>query len=386
MIRLASTFSFQRFLAFFSKGNAVRSPFEVKLASIVFSSKRPDYYRYLAELLVATKGSKSLVDIFLADVDRYKNSARGVLCAHWAQQFKNSGGSLVQTFQGTLPAGDVAVLRATQEGGGSSFDGALRDLADNAELMAKAKAIMAGLMITSLFTLATTLSIVIMIPSFTLPKIIENFDMMPVDHYPPSAKSLISFAGYIGDYWLILILGGSALLALIVWSLSNLVGRFRPAFDKYGLVWGLYRDFQSIQFMSLLAAMIRKRGNETVSLQFAIGAQLFGASRWKRYHLTKMLGMMTEHGDYSSAIFGTGIMSKQAHWYVADLIESRGMENGLQYVRQRLEENVLKKIRIQGIVLSWSLMILSLVVSGGLMLWHVQVVDDIRRAMTLYLT
>lgn len=361
--------------------------FDEKIAAMLFASKRPDYYLYLADLIEGTLGRTSLIDIFENDAARYGNSARGKLSALWARQFDQGGGSLARTFAGTLPDEDVVVLDTLQRAGGEgALQAALRDLALNSELVAKAKSIVIITMFASLVCLSMVLAMVIAMPLFTVPKIADAFSMLPASFYPTKAVSLFAFADFIKANWLVVVLGFVGAIAACGWSMSNITGRVRTFLDKYGIAWGLYRDLQSIKFLSFLAAMLQKRGNSFVGLRDAIEMQLVGASRWKRYHVALMLDMIDHEGKTGKELFETGIMDQTMQWYIADLIEARGIEEALQSVRERLKDRVIKRISVQSSVLAWTLMIVSIFLTSYLMFWHLTVIDDMRKALGLYLS
>lgn len=359
---------------------------DAKIASILFASKRGDYYTYLADTIAGTRGRKSLIDIFQSDVERYGNSARGKLSAHWIKQFKSGGGSLQRTFAGTLPDEDVAVLDTLLKSGGEkALDGALRDLAENSELISKARILMVTTTLTSIACLVVTTAMVIIVPTYTVPKVIEAFSMLPLDHYPGSARDLVEFASYVDHYKGIIITVIIFLVSLVMLSLSRLTGKTRLFFDKYGLVWGIYRDFQSIRFLSTLAALVRESEKTAVNLKPALEMQLVGASRWKRYHLSRILAMVLR-GNVGPEIFTTGIMDKTMQWYIADLVQSLGLSEALLYVKMRLKDRILKKIGRQSSFLSWLIMGFSLSVSIYLLGWNMSAIDDLRRSLQMYLS
>jgi hypothetical protein len=358
---------------------------DAKIASIIFAGKRADYYLFLADTISGTRGRKSLVDIFMSDVERYGSSARGKLSLHWAKQYKAGGGSLQQTFGGTLPSDDVAVLHTLlRNGGEKALENALRDLAENSALMSRARMIMFVTTLAGLVCLAMTLGMFIAMPSYTVPKIIDAFSMLPLDEYPTSAKSLVGLANFVKDSSIMLVMIAVGVVALIWWSLSYVTGKPRHYLDKYGFVWGLYRDFQSIRFLSTLAALVRESDNTAVNLKPALEMQVSGSSRWKKYHLNKILSYV-RRGKVGPEIFTTGIMDQTMQWYIADLIESRGFSDALQYVKERLKDRVLKRITVQSLVVAWVLLLSSLAVSAYLLAWHYSAIDDLRRSLQLYL-
>lgn len=358
---------------------------DAKIASIIFAGKRSDYYMFLADTISGTRGRKSLVDIFMSDVERYGSSARGKLSLHWAKQYRAGGGSLQLTFAGTLPSDDVAVLHTLLRNGGErALENALRDLSENSALMSKARMIMLFTTLAGLVCLSMTLGMFIAMPSYTVPKIVDAFSMLPLSEYPKSAASLVALADFVKDSSVMLVMAAVAIVSVVTWSLSYVTGKPREYLDKYGFVWGLYRDFQSIRFLSTLAALVRESDNTAVNLKPALIMQIHGASRWKKYHLNKILEYVGR-GKVGPEIFTTGIMDQTMQWYISDLIESRGFSDALQYVKERLKDRVLKRITVQSLVVAWVLLLSSLAVSAYLLAWHYSAIDDLRRSLQLYL-
>lgn len=359
---------------------------DAKIAAFIFAGNRSDYYLYLADTIAGTLGRKSLVNIFDSDVVRYGKSARGKLSQHWSKQYTDGGGSLQKTFAGTLPDEDVAVLDTLLRSGGErALENALRDLAENSELLSKARMIIFVTMLASLVCLGMTMITVIAMPIYTVPKITEAFSMLPYEFYPKNAKDLVGFAEFVKSSTSMIVMVTVAVVAVIMWSLSFVTGKSRLYFDKYGVFWALYRDFQNIRFLSTLAALVREGDKTALNLKLAIEMQLKGASRWKKYHLDQILSYVSR-GRVGPEIFTTGIMDQKMQWYIADLVESRGLSEALQVVKERLKDRVLKRITKQAAILAWSLMISAILVSGYLMMWHMTVIDDLRRALQMFLS
>lgn len=370
---------------FTNRDDSQALPFDIRIAAFLFSSKRADYYRYLADMIEGTKGRLSLRDIFLGDADRYGSTARGKLSLHWANRF-DEGGSLDHTFSGTLPKQDVAVMDTLQrQSAEGALEEGLRDLAANTGLIGSARTIILTTMAAALVCLGLVLALVIVMPAVTVPKIFDAFSMLPPSEYPEAAQGLLDFSVFIGEKWLWLTLAVTGFVVACIWSLSNLTGPVRLFFDRYLIIWGIARDFESIRFLSNLAAVLRKRGNTVYGLREAISMQLAGASRWRRHHVNRMLEIV-DGGDSSIEIFQTGMLDRETSWYISDLIQARGLEDALQFVRDRLEGKVLARIRVQSVLLSWTLMMLALGGSGYLMFWHMIAIDDLRLALQQYLS
>ncbi|MDH4602340.1 hypothetical protein JW321_06200 [Pseudomonas syringae pv. papulans] len=356
-----------------------------KLRSILFSSKRSDYYLYIADIIKSTKGQLNFKQIFINDAARYKGKSRGHLSAHWYQQFNSSGGNLKQTFSGTLPQEDVELLDALQRLGGlNALEGGFSDLAHNSGVVNKARTQLIATTFAAFAAMMVVVALVLIIPPFTVPTIRNSFSMIPDEDLPASARRLFGFSDFIDAYWFLIFATAVGIMGLCYWSFSNMTGKLRIFFDKYGFAWSMYRDFQSLRFITSLGSMTKPRGNVTMGLLDAIKLQLRGASRWKRYHVNQMVAMV-QGGNASSDIFATGMVDVETYFYLDDLTRSRGFDDALQYVRTRIESRVLKRIQVQSQILSWVLMMTAISVSSYIMLWHYQVIEDLRMSMQMLL-
>lgn len=359
---------------------------EIKLNALLFAGKRPDYYRFLADLLKGTKGKRSLMDIFTSDAERYGSTARGKLSAHWAKMFDQGGGSLKHTFTGTLPQQDAEAMHALLRAGGeNALELALRDLADSSQVQRKALDIILATCISALFAMGILVTFVLMYPIYIVPEIMSAFTMLPHDLYPSSAVSMLKYTKFISDYWPMILVLGVGFVSLCAWSFPNLTGKVRIAFDKYGFLWSIHRDFESIRFLSFLATMLSGVGSSHIVLRDALEMQLKGASRWKRHHVQLMVERV-ESGQVGPFVFSTGFLERSMDFYLADLIDANGLENALKQVKERLSEDVLRRISRQSVFISWVIILSVLFATTVLMLWQAMVVDDMRKALQLFVS
>ena len=353
--------------------------------AIYFAPKRADYYRYLADMIKDTKGRSTLKEIFSQDAVRYDKSVRGLLSAHWADRF-DQGGWLAHTFDGTIPAEDVAFLVTLQQAGGiGALEGGFRDLANNTALVNKARSVAIMTTIASVISLGLLISLVFAMPVFTVPKIEEAFTMLPPDQYPAPAANLFAFSAFVSKYWMGISAGLATFAGSCWYSLSHLTGRPRDFLNRYGVIWGMYRDFQSIRFLSGLASIVRKRGNGSNLLREAIEMQSAGASPWKKDQVKSMLKII-DGGHVGAKVFSTGILEPEMEWFLSDMIRSRGMDEGLQFVRTRLEERVINRIEKKSVIFSWILMLGTIGAAAYLMFWHFEAIDSMKSALQTYIS
>lgn len=375
--------AFQRAITFIEDRRRSGITLELKIASFLYARHLGDYYRFLADVIQATQGRKSLLSVFTTDGERYGNSSRGKLSTHWAKEF-GEGGRLGRAFAGTLPDEDVAMISTLQATGDeNALQHGLRDLAKNKALIAKAKSIILITMATAFIGLIVVIVSVMILPFVVVPQLVDNFSMLPIERYPSVARSLISFSDFVESFWIWLSIAVIVFFWVCKWSLSSTTGKFRLILDKYGIAWGVYRDFQSMRFLSNVSSMVEKNG-AAKGLREAIELQLNGASHWKQYHITKMLALI-DIGNVGPDVFCTGMLSKEMQFTMTDLIESRGIEGALSFVKLRLEDRALGKLSFQANVLSAVLMFICLSVSTYLMVWQLAAMNGLVDSLKMYI-
>ncbi|WMD23144.1 hypothetical protein RAS12_12425 [Achromobacter seleniivolatilans] len=345
-----------------------------------FRSRRADYYEYLADLVEGTQGRKSLRDIFEDDARRYgPGTVRGRLSRHWALSYLEAGGDLGGAWASTLPARDCLLLACVQEEGGD-LPAALKDIARAVRLAADARMAVMTAAATGMVAALVAFALLCAIPFFSVPRLQSVFQTVPAEDYGRLTQGLFALAGYVRE-WLVLWLVSTVGLALLgQWSLANLTGPWRDRLDSW-LIWRLYRDFQAIQFLSLLAVLVREHGAADTRLRRALSVQCRGAQPWLRGHLQTMLDR-TDAGVAGPELFNTGLLDAETWWFMADMMDASGLETGLARVRLRVEERLLVRVLRQASTLRWTLLIASLATVLGITLWHYGVINELRQSLT----
>lgn len=96
---------------------------------------RADYYIYLGDLLGVFEGRRSLSDVFADDACRYGPATpRGRLAALWCILLEESGGDLAQTWAGSFPTADLALIALAQGAEPRALAGALTSLGETSWL------------------------------------------------------------------------------------------------------------------------------------------------------------------------------------------------------------------------------------------------------------
>lgn len=332
-----------------------------------FASSRADYYRYLARIIEATKGRKSLRRIFLDDAARYGNRPRGVLSAHWADRFDESG-DLVHTFSGTLPSTDVAVIGALQRSGGGALELGLHDLASITTLIGRLRQSMRSVAGVGLVALLLLVGVLAAIPLFTVPELRNAFADVPAELYRANTRTLFGFADWLANYWLPVAGVLVGLVACVGWSFQNLTGPLRAQLDRVA-VWRLYRYAVAIQFLATLATLLRRRGNVSTRLREGILMLRPGASPYLANHLDSMLERVDD-SRIGAETFKTGLLDADTQYFLEDMIDSSGLDDGLQQTRTQLESHTIHVVLKQAQILRWSLLLGAVAALLGIFFWH----------------
>ena len=316
-------------------------------AAVAFRKSRYDYYLYLGQLLRDSRGKSTMVDIFWKDVERFGSKPRGVLARHWSEQHQD-GADLLTTWTGTIPEQDLMVIGAAVRAGGA---GAIEDALDDAARLAKrgedSKSQFLSTIVVGFVALGLAAGVIAGAPLFFLPLMQKSFSFVPLDMWGPRGLALIAFSKFISTWGPVV---AAALVGLIVAgfiALPRWTGPMRAKLDLFFLPYRLYRDARAAEFLATLAAVLKKRGN--VSLNMREGLELIrsGAGIWLADHCSRMLDVLSEPGAHNDAdVLDSGLLSKDSVYYVADMMEALGPDEGLQVAGLRIEtqiENAIAK-------------------------------------------
>lgn len=348
-----------------------------------FKAVRADYYDYLAALLTETRSGQTLREIFAQDAIRHgRTTVRGRLSAHWLHAYQSSGGDLYATWQHAFPRDELVLIRSAQASGNEALLRTLAELGSACRVIGNLRRIFVGTLWSAVLAMLLLSAMLIAVPSWTAPRLVQAFSALPPDYYGKLMLSLLRLAGFVDRYWFLALAFGIAAWAWLLWSLPNLTGPLRTCLDRYGC-WRLYRQVQALRLLSLLSVLIGKSALQTTRLRSALGALSVGASPWVAACLAK-IRMRIDAGQPPTASFDTGLLDREQFWFLTDMIAANGLHRGLALAAQRLGTGVLLIARRQALVLRWSFLLGALFCLLGLGLWHYAVIDELRVALMLF--
>lgn len=350
-----------------------------------FQGQRIDYYDYLAALLFGLDGLRTLKDIFLQDAMRYgRTSLRGRLSQTWLTLYQRAGGDLYATWQGHFPRSELAMIRAAQSLGNQALVTTLDELSRVLQLLQDAGRILSGMLWPAVLALCVAMVVSLAVPWFTLPRLMDTFSMVPPEYYGLLTSRLVRFSSFIEQYFLASLAAVLGCAGLIIWSLPHASGPIRRRLD-YVLWWDAYRNFNALRFLAFLHIALGDDTHGAIQLRSALLRLRTGSSEWLGSHIDQMLGRL-EHGIAGPDTFDTGLLSRQQFWFLSDVILARGIRTGLLLSRDRIQKQVLRDVARQATVMRWGVLLICVAYLLFLMLWHYAVIDELRRALTFYIS
>lgn len=374
------SFSFNTPLPWLFKG---LTRVQLKYAAWQFKEHRADYYDYLSDLISATAGTKTLLNIFQDDARRFTSrSVRGLLSHSWALRFPKTGGDLFSTWHGSLPVEDLVAIQAAQYAGAGALIQTLRQLSAVVRVTDTARQAFVQTILTGVLSLVVAVTAVMLIPFFTAQRLAQAFSALPAEYFGPVTLSLFRTSDWLNDYWSLLVIFIISGLWACMWSLPNLNGSLRVFLDRWG-IWRLYRIVQAVRFLSLLAVLLQPRGNVGARLREALRIQRSGASPWMSLHVDTMLSRIDAGFEAVDAL-DTGLVDEQTWWYFVDMVHTLGLDAGLQRTCARLSAHTVGKLARQAVVIRWILLLCSVSIVLGIAFWHFRVFEELRQGLSLY--
>ncbi len=355
----------------------------LRYAAWQFKAQRADYFDYLSDLISATAGTKTLLNIFQDDAKRYSTSSvRGRLSANWAERFPKVGGDLFSTWYASFPLEDLVAIQAAQYAGAGALIQTLRQLSTVVKVVDAARQAFLQTILVGLLSVCVALTSLMLIPFFTAERLALAFASLPAEYFGAVTQSLFRTSEYLRQFWWVLALFVVAGVLGCAWSLPNLTGRVRKVLDRWG-IWRLYRVVQAVRFLSLLAVLLQPRGNISARLKEALLIQRLGAAPWLGLHVETMLARIDAGFEVIDAL-DTGLIDAQTWWYFTDMVRTLGLDAGLQRTCERLSVYTVGKLSRQAMMIRWALLLCSLSVVLGIGFWHFRVFEELRQGLSLY--
>lgn len=348
-----------------------------------FRPQRGDYYRYLADLIDGTNGSKTLFNIFQDDARRIgSRHCRGALSDIWVKRYPLSGGDLFATWFGSFPLDDLIAIQNAQDMGANALVATFRKLAEVSGMLDRAKSTFLQTALVGFVAVFVAIGALMSIPMYTADHLAKVFSAVPTELFGPWTNGLQSCAALLRAMWLFVLLSVLLLVGVTLWSLPNWIGAARRQLDNWG-VWLFYRRVHSIRFLSLLGVVLNRHGNASTRLRHALLLQSRHINPWLASHLRSMVQQLDRGASVTEAL-DSGLIDTEIWWYFVDMVCTFGLDKALERTCERLGATSLQSIHRQAMFLRWTLLLFALAVVLAVLFWHFRVFDELRHALSIH--
>lgn len=176
------------------------------------------------------------------------------------------------------------------------------------------------------------------VPAFT--------GMLPLERWPPSAKTLYNIS-YFFYHYLFIILG---VLGAIGFVIMASMGRWtrppRAMFDRLP-PWTIYKSYQGSSFLIGLASLMQA-GIPTYD---ALKMMHRNASPWMRNHLEKMMSSIKVGGSNPGKSLDTGLLDNETAGDVQDYSRLGSFQDAIYRMGQRSLANGVKSIEAKMVII-----------------------------------
>jgi len=361
-------------------------PFKVGQAAKKFYRQRSDYYIYMSSILKSSGGSIKLLQLFENDIQRYEGEARGILCGYWYDIYSSNGGNLADTFQGTFPDDEVAIIRVAQDAGGEALLIALEDVSRMAKLSDTVRRESLGTLMAGLVALLLAVSMLTAFPVFSINAISGAYDFLPLEFWGKNGKSLYAYSKWIESYIIYIGIVIMLVVVYLYWSIANLISPVREWLDGNIVLYRVIRDLKGAMFLATMSTLTRKRGGVMFTLKQSLETFAESArSPWLKWRINQVIDGADSTGAIGVKAFDTGFISREMFFFLEDMQKAKGFSEGFEETGKYVESSILASIIKRMVFYRWALLLVSLVVTLGMFVWQFQVIYEMRGAMSNYL-
>lgn len=361
-------------------------PFAIRNAASGFHRHRADYYSYVASILRSSGGSMKFMQLFENDIERFKGMPRGKLCEFWLGRYASNGANLAETWQGTLPDDEVAIVRVAQDAGGDALIVAVDDLARMAKLTDEVKRQTMMTLFAAILGVGIAMGMLTAFPVFSVAKMQDTYSFLPVEHWGRNGKKLLDYAAFVESNVVYFIAAIIMLVSYVHWTFDNLIHRTREWLDEHVVLYRTLRDLKGALFLATMSTLTKRRGNTMFTLKQSLEIFVESArTPWMKWRIEQVIDGADATGAIDIKAFNTGFLSRDMYYFLEDMDKAKGFAEGLEetgkYVESTILQNILKRMNFY----RWLLLMSSLIIAFAMFGWQFNVLYEMRGAMSNYL-
>lgn len=361
-------------------------PRKVKTAASRFAKVRADYYAYVASLLTSSAGSVKFMQLFENDAVRYAGKPRGILSEYWYETYSNNGGNLADTFAGTLPDDEIAILQVAQNAGGSAVVTAFHDIARMGKLSDAVKKESLGTLLAGLIGISIAIAMLTAFPIFSVKTLKSAYDFLPLEYWGTKGRSLVAYSEWVKRNFIYVLIVVGLITYYIKWTIPNLTTPLRDWLDKNVVLYRVIRDLKGALFLATMSTLTRNRGGVMFTLKQSLETFADSAKTpWLKWRIEQIIDGADATGAIGVDAFRGGIINEEMYFFMEDMNKAKGFAEGFEETGKYVETAILAKIVKQMTVYRWVLLISALLIALAMFVWQFQVIYEMRGAMSTYL-
>ena len=321
-----------------------------------FQGRRHAYLDLLADQLERIGGRVNYMELFSREASRYYGTGRGKLAAFWIDCMEGRGARLAEIWKESFPPDELAIISVAELRGKDSTIAALRNIARVGVAISVSQSEFLKTAAVGVIAVGLACSTLLAMPLFFKPLFMDIYSMVPPDLYGPLTKRFFAISDFIKYSAPFIGVGLLAILMWIRWALPNWVGERRTwADDKIGL-FKAYRQFKGSLFLATFASLTSSNGSDVTNQRNALKLMASQLTPWLRSKVTLMLRKIDETGAKDAELFDVGVVDKETFYLISDLVDARGLGEGLGQAGRESEKRVVATIREKGNVVRWILL------------------------------
>jgi type II secretory pathway component PulF len=316
-----------------------------------FLSSRAEYYGNLASRMEKMKGVP-YTEFFAKDAARYPKEPVGKLSAYWLARHEGLDGesqvaTMANALRGTVPDEDIGFLAVAEKGG--DLKQGLYSLSENLTILDEVRGDIVMVLISVIFSIVVLHVYFGIVAVLVAPTLVDTLSgSLTPDLYGPKAKMFFGVMAFVRHWgWAVLIAEIGAIV-LVMRSLTRYTGRFRPVLDEHFIVYGFFREFQSVQFLAGLAGVSQRYGGEQRHMTAALELLQEDAYPWLRWHIVRILNNLDSGVRSMGDVLDTGLFAKKTMHWIQDVAEHEPQLPALmKKASDKIMETAPKKFRKQ---------------------------------------
>lgn len=254
----------------------------------------------------------------------------------WYKKMDSQGVMLCDAVVGWIPNQEIMLIRSGESAGMllEGLESALASAVTNSHL----SSLIMKAAVMPLVLLCMSYGSILMMATIILPNIA---DLIPENEWPEMSLPYKYFAEFVAEHVTETTFGLVFVIGLIMGTLSKFVGPMRAKLDSLP-PWSLHRRLTSAGFLDSFAGLL-SRGNAPFDSLVQMRETV---SPYMGWHIDRMLRSLTQNGDVSAALIGTGLFDLNSRLVIKTTSEDGGFSENIKLLAVETVDSVTSFVTV----------------------------------------